>query len=355
MRPIATIVLLLAAAIAAAAQDGVAIPVERLIANALPAKSVKAKAETTPVGTFDDAADDPAIWKHPSNPAQSLIIGTDKRAGIHVYDMAGKAVSFTPSPRLNNVDLRTDVTINGQPSVLVAASDRRDETNAAIALFTLDTSERKLVPLANLPVGSGEAYGMCLWQRAGDNLLYAFLVLKDGRIDQVELDLTGAMPFGKVVRSMKLGTQSEGCVVDDRTGLLYVAEEDVGIWRFDARPGGSTKPKALGRADGKQLVADAEGLAIAPSGKTGGYLLASSQGDYAYTLYRLRDGRYLGRFRIADGAIDGVQETDGLELHLGNFGPGYPSGILVVQDGDNAPKTQNFKYISWAEVLKTLF
>jgi 3-phytase len=347
--------IVLSAATLAAAQDGFEIPVEQLMATALPAKTVEARAETTPVGTADDAADDPAIWKHPTDPSKSLIVGTDKRAGIHVYDMTGKAVSFTPSPQLNNVDLRVGVMVNGKPSVLVAASDRRDELNAAIALFTLDTDARKLIPLANLPVGSGEAYGMCLWQRKGDGRIYAFLVLKDGRIDQVELNLGTATSTGKVVRQMKLGTQSEGCVVDDRTGLLYVAEEDVGLWRFDARPNASAKPKALGRANGKQLVADAEGLAIAPKGKSGGYLLASSQGDYAYTLYRLRDGRYVGRFRITDASgVDGAQETDGLELALGNFGTDYPGGLLVVQDGDNAPETQNFKYVSWEDVLKVL-
>jgi len=339
----------------AAVEEETEIPVAQLMAAALPATTVTAKAETTPVATFDDAADDPAIWVNPADRSKSLIIGTDKRAGIHVYDMAGKAVSFTPSPRLNNVDLRSDVTINGTASVLVAASDRRDEANAAIALFTLDTGRGRLLPLANLPVGPGEAYGMCLWQRKADARVYAFLVLKDGRIDQIELDLTGPVARGKVVRRMKLATQSEGCVVDDRTGLLYVAEEDVGIWRFDARPDGSITPRAFARADGRRLVADAEGLAIAPTGRRGGYLVASSQGDYAYTLYRLRDGRYLGRFRIVDeDGVDGVQETDGLELALGNFGSAYPDGLLVVQDGDNSPETQNFKYVSWADVLNAL-
>lgn len=334
--------------------DAPEIPVAQLMANALPAQSVQARAETTPVGTADDAADDPAIWRHPTDPAKSLVVGTDKKAGIHVYDMSGKAVGFTPSPRLNNVDLRANVPVNGKMSVLVVASDRRDAANAAAALFILDTDGRKLVPLGNLPVGPGEAYGMCLWQRAGDGQVYAFVVLKDGRIDQVELDLRAEQPKGRVVRSMKLGTQSEGCVVDDRSGLLYVAEEDVGLWRFDVRPDGSNTPEKLGRADGKQLVADAEGLAIAPSGKDGGYLIASSQGDYAYTLYRLQDGSYVGRFRIGDGAIDGVQETDGLELALGEFGADYPGGLFVVQDGDNAPETQNFKYVAWADILKAL-
>ncbi len=327
---------------------------EQPAAGSLNSLVVNAKAETTPVGTADDAADDPAIWRHPTDPVKSLIIGTDKRAGIHVYDMTGKAIGFTASPRLNNVDLRSNVTVNRQDAVLVAASDRRDDKSAAIALFTLDTAAQKLIPLANLPIGQGEAYGMCLWQRKADGQLYAFLVLKDGRIDQVELNVSGATASGKMVRSMKLKTQSEGCVVDDRTGLLYVAEEDVGLWRFDADPAASIKATALGRADGKQLVADAEGLAIVPMGTNSGYLLASSQGDNAYALYDLKDGRFRSRFRIADGIVDGVQETDGLDLAPGNFGSNYPGGLMVVQDGDNSPETQNFKLVSWADVLKAL-
>ena len=44
----------------------------------LPTASVTAKVETTPVGTLDDAADDPAIWRNAANPAESLIVATDK-------------------------------------------------------------------------------------------------------------------------------------------------------------------------------------------------------------------------------------------------------------------------------------
>uniref|UniRef100_UPI004053E6B5 phytase n=1 Tax=Sphingorhabdus sp. TaxID=1902408 RepID=UPI004053E6B5 len=215
------------------------------VMSPLPTASVTAKAETQPVATMEDAADDPAIWRSAVNPAQSLIIGTDKRAGIHVYDLQGRQVSFTPSPRLNNVDLRD---VGGSIGVLVAASDRQDLAQAQMALFRLDTSAKTLVPLVTLPVGPGEAYGMCLWQRASDKALFGFVVLKDGRIDQVAIDLNTAIPSGKVVRSVKLGTQSEGCVVDDRTGILYVAEEDVGLWKFDAAPDGANVPTAIAKA-----------------------------------------------------------------------------------------------------------
>jgi 3-phytase len=106
--------------------------------------------------------------------------------------------------------------------------------------------------------------------------------------------------------------------------------------------------------DGVRLFADAEGLALAPKGGKGGYLVVSSQSDNAYTLYRLPSMAYAGRFRIGGGAIDGTSETDGIDLMLGNFGPDYREGLFVAQDGDNAPDTQNFKYVGWAAIRRAL-
>ena len=319
-------------------------------ATPITAPNVAASAETDPVDSTSDAADDPAIWRNAANPAASLVIGTDKQAGIHVYDLKGKRLSFTPAARLNNVDLREMA--GGR--VIVAASDRADKANAHVALFTLDTAARRLVPMGRYPVGAGEAYGMCLWTRAKDKALFGFVVLKDGRIDQVRIDLSAATPRVETVRRMKLASQAEGCVVDDRTGLLYVAEEDVGLWRFAADPAAPVTATPIARVDGRTLVADAEGLALAPRGAKGGYLVVSSQGDNGYSLYRLPGMTYAGRFRIGGGAIDGTSDTDGIELALGDFGPDYPKGLFVAQDGDNAPDTQNFKYVSWAKVVEAL-
>ncbi|MVZ96276.1 phytase [Sphingorhabdus sp. IMCC26285] len=321
------------------------------VMSPLTTATVSAKVETQPVASMDDAADDPAIWRNAANPAESLIVATDKRAAIHVYDLKGSKLHSAPSPRLNNVDLRD---LGGASGVLVAASDRQDIANAKMALFRLDTVAKQLVPLGSIAVGPGEAYGMCLWRRASDKALFGFVVMKDGRIDQVAMDLTGPVPAGKVVRSMKLGTQSEGCVADDRTGVLYVAEEDVGLWKFDASPDGPVTATALAKADGKEIVMDAEGVALSPAGVDGGYVIVSSQGDNAYAVYKLPQASYVGRFRITDGAIDGVQETDGIELMLGDFGPDFPGGLFVVQDGDNLPQTQNFKLVNWADVVAAL-
>lgn len=321
------------------------------VMSPLPTASVAAKVETTPVGTVDDAADDPAIWRNDASPAESLIVATDKKSSIHVYDLAGNKLHSAPSPRLNNVDLRD---LGGSTGVIVAASDRQDLLNAKMAMFRLDTDGKRLLPLGAIQVGPGEAYGMCLWQRASDKALFGFVVMKDGRIDQVAIDTSGAIPTGKVVRSMKLATQSEGCVADDRTGVLYVAEEDVGLWKFDASPDGPVTAISLAKADGKEIVMDAEGVALAPSGSDGGYIIVSSQGDNAYAVYKLPGATYAGRFRIANGVIDAVQETDGIELMLGDFGPNFAGGLFVVQDGNNMPDTQNFKLVNWADVAVAL-
>ena len=97
------------------------------VMSPLPTASVTASVETDPVGTADDAADDPAIWRNAADPAASLVVATDKQAAIHVYDLKGKRLHSAPSPRLNNVDLRD---MGGTTGVLVAASARQDIANA---------------------------------------------------------------------------------------------------------------------------------------------------------------------------------------------------------------------------------
>ena len=79
----------------------------------------------------------------------------------------------------------------------------------------------------------------------------------------------------------------------------------------------------------------AEGVELAPAGANGGYVIVSSHGDNAYAVYKLPETRSVGRFHINDGTVDSFQETDGIELMLADFGPDFPGGLFVVQDGDN--------------------
>lgn len=312
----------------------------------LPAANVIAAKETEPVGTAAaDAADDPAIWRNPADPAKSLIVATDKKAGLHVYGLGGASRAFEPAGRLNNVDL-VDL---GAAGVIVAASDRNDPAAAKLRLYRLDTKAAKLIPLGVVDGGRGEAYGVCLWLN-GD-ALHAFSVLKDGTVEEYRLDGLTGTPRAVPLLTRKLPTQTEGCVVDPRNGALYVGEEDVGIWRF---ANGQRQGILMAEADGKQLVADVEGLAILPEGIDEGSLVASSQGDNAYAVYRLPRMEPAGRFRIVAGKVGATEETDGIALASGDFGPEYPEGLFIAQDGSNGAQAQNFKLVSWAEVMQAL-
>src|SRR5688572_22315589 len=65
--------------------------------------AVPAGRETAPVPSGGDAADDPAIWVHPTDRDLSVVIGTDKESGLAVYDLAGNQLQFLPHGSINNV------------------------------------------------------------------------------------------------------------------------------------------------------------------------------------------------------------------------------------------------------------
>ncbi|MBA4353808.1 MAG: 3-phytase, partial [Novosphingobium sp.] len=305
-----------------------------------PAQDIVATGETAPVGTAAaDAADDPAIWRNAAEPSASLIVGTDKKAGLYVYGLDGKVRDFVAAGALNNVDLR-----EVRPGmVMVAASDRTDRAEPRIALFRLDGATGKLETLGArsfMPQGHApaEAYGFCMGGPLADGeLARAYVVLKDGTVAESRLIERGGTIAAEYLRQVKFATQSEGCVVDDRTGTLYVAEEDAGIWRVDLRAPGLTATAFATVGAERGLVDDVEGLALAPEGAAGGWLVASSQGDNAYVLLDLMTGKQVKRFRIVAGQYGATSDTDGIELALGEFGPAYPAGLFVAQDGNNAP------------------
>lgn len=311
-----------------------------------PAVTVTASAESVPVGTVnEDAADDPAIWRNAADPARSLIVGTDKKAGLHVYNLRGEQLSFLDGAGLNNVDLVE--LADGR--VLVAASDRSDQMNAHIHLSLLDTETGALTSFGRRPVGPGEGYGICMAPPSDAGEVRIFSAPKEGFIYSTVVSLDSLETEQSTLTTVP--SQPEGCVVDARTGTLYIGEEAAGIWAIDMETGSKQLVAETGTG---MLVPDVEGLALAPDGEDGGYLVASSQGDNAFAVYQLPGMTPLGRFRIATGTFGSVEETDGIELDPHSFGPEFPNGLFIAQDGVNPPSAQNFKFVRWDEILMAL-
>jgi 3-phytase len=336
------------------------IAVDAALAQELP---VVPAGQTDPVPSRGDAADDPAIFVHPTDPARSLILGTDKKAGLAVYDLSGKQLQFLRVGRVNNVDLRVGVRLGDRTLHLAAASDRDGRSIRFFEINQESLAVREITP--PLSVGVAEPYGMCLWRRASDGALFAIVNDKDGRLEQWKLGAGPEGVSGELVRSMKFDSQIEGMVADDETGMLYVSEEVAGVWRLAADPS-STEPKtriaspiatsasAAGAGSAGQFAPDAEGLAIY-AGRGGlGYLILSSQGDSTFRVFeRQPPNRYVGSFSIAaTGAIDEVNETDGVDVTSASLGALFPMGLLVVQDGKTPGSLQNFKLVPWENVAK---
>lgn len=313
---------------------------------------VSPSAQTTPVARFGDAADDPAIWLNGKEPGQSRILGTDKRAGLMVYGLDGSLLQSLLVGRLNNVDVRQDFSLNGKTMDLAAASNR---TLNSISLFGIDPLSGHVSHLLEAPTSLTEVYGLCMYQSQTGT--YVFINDTDGRFQQYRIAGREGQLGAKLVREFAVASQPEGCVADDVSGMLYLGEEAEGIWRTSAEP--KDMPLEQMAQTGELLHADVEGMGIYRQGEEA-ILVVSSQGNDSYLAYALEpDFRYLGRFRIGLDllrGLDGVSETDGLEVTSANLGAAYPNGLLVVQDGRNqmpgAP--QNFKLVDWREVALVL-
>ena len=319
---------------------------------------VLAAAETVAVGTANaDAANDPAIWIDRADPSRAVIFGTDKKAGLYAYRLDGSVLQNLAGGQPNNVDLREGFVIDGRAQVLVATSDRSLD-RFGIVLFIMDPTTLQTREWGLIPVDLAEPYGLCVGKR-GDR----FIVIingTDGQVRQVAVSVgPDGKPVGTVEKRYDVGSQTEGCVIDEEAGVVYIGEEARGVWRYSLDPARGSRRESIARAPSEILAPDVEGLALLKeNGAT--WLMASSQGDSAFSIWRV-DGptTYRGRFSVvAGGGIDAVTGTDGIAAIAGPIG-GYAEGLIVVQDDvDEIPgstgERQNFKLVDWAAIKAAL-
>jgi 3-phytase len=182
----------------------------------------------------------------------------------------------------------------------------------------------------------------------------------DGKIRQWKLVDRNGKAGIEQVREFTVGSQAEGCAADDELGSLYVAEEDVGLWKYSAEPDGGDARTAVDKVEGGNLTADAEGVSIYHGADGAGFVVLSNQGEDNYAVYR-REGanEFVGKFHVVANearGIDGASETDGLDVVSAPLGANFPNGLLVVQDGRNLmpAERQNFKFVSWKDAMEAL-
>lgn len=309
-------------------------------------QNVPAAVETEPMLGVGDRADDPAIWVSDSEDQPSLILGTNKDEGLHVYALSGEELQFLDVGAVNNVDIR------GRYAV---ASN--DEVGALSWFVISRNASAPVLHIGDTPVQSEEPYGVCLGQdEAG---LVAAITYKDGLVEFWRADQSKDADIRATLEStVQLDSQLEGCVFDETQDLIFIGEEAFGIWSYAYRNADAEPQIVDSIAASNGLVADVEGVSVyyAPNG---GYIVASAQEADRFVVYdRLPPHSPRGIFTItasADGSVDAVSHTDGLDV-VSSALPGYPQGLLVVQDDGNPDSgvDQNFKLVDWALIKDAL-
>ncbi len=300
-----------------------------------------AQTVVTPRLTLDDPVildqDDLCIWVHPSDPALSLLVTSDKAASkLFVYDLEGTTLQVVdlPGGQPGNIDLRYNFDLQGSATDIIAVNDRNSRK---LFFYRVDPTTRQIERIDNNAIGTASSnYGLSLYISPMTGKYYCFSSTESGVIEQFELADVGGQIGGTVVRSWDIGGITEGSVCDDENAVVYFGEEDVGIWRIGAEPNDptvGTEVTAVGDSSG--IVADIEGLTLYYAADGEGYLIASSQGNDSYRVFqRKAPNAFVGSIMVT-----GVGGTDGIDVINVNLGPAFPQGLFAVHNDMARPRT----------------
>ncbi len=104
------------------------------------------KVETEPADSYGDAADDPAIWVDRRDPSRSVVIATDKKLGLNVYDLKGKRLQVVAGRPHEQRRPARGFHARRQADDVVAATNR---TTRSISLYRFDAATRRLTAVAD--------------------------------------------------------------------------------------------------------------------------------------------------------------------------------------------------------------
>ena len=305
-----------------------------------------------------DAADDSAVWIHPTDPSLSTLIGTDKSTtgGLNVYGLSGAELYFKNDGRLNNDDVRYNFPLASNGVGIVGATNRVART---LDFYKVNAADRSLTKVGAVPVSSALSTprGFALYHSPVSGKYYAF-VTDSGKTEQYELSGASGQVTGALVRRLAtIPNATPGLVADDELGRVYVGEEDIGgVWRFGAEPTDPTSGTKIVTTmeNGGPIRQDIKGLALYYAANRAGYLIAASQGGSSFHILDRGDNHYVGEFKIvACNGIDAVDGEDGIEVANFNLGPLFPQGFFTSTDFTNTGGTnQNHKLVPWDSIAK---
>jgi len=308
--------------------------------------------------TVLEDSDDPAIWINPTNPQQSLIVGTDKHdtnGGIYVFDLKGKIDKNKTKigmSRVNNIDIAYGLsTIKGEIDIAVATERGKNK----IRIVSLPNVE--FIDNGGIDVFTGEKerapMGVALYTNPSSHLIYAILGRKSGPADgylyqYLLKDNGGGIIVGELVR--KFGKYSgkkeiESIAVDNELGYVYYSDEQFGIRKYYADPAKGDEELAIfGQQEFKE---DNEGISIYKLNDSTGYILVSDQSANKFNIYPREGsvGQPNKHIKLASISVS-TDQSDGSDVTSSSL-PAFQGGLFVAMSTN-----KTFQYYRWTDIAK---
>ncbi|MDG1850610.1 MAG: phytase [Gammaproteobacteria bacterium] len=307
-------------------------------------------------------SDDPAIWINPTDPGQSLIVGTDKDVdgALYVFDLQGriqhdKVVRGIVRP--NNVDIAYGVNIGGSKVDVVVVSERH-----AHRLRVYRLPDMAPVDGGGIPVFENErardVMGIALYTRPTDGALFAIVSRSDayaptaGYLHQYRLVDDGTETL-RGVFTRAFGTWSgikeiEAIAVDNELGYIYYSDENTGIRKYLADPMADDADDELALFGTGNFTDDREGISIYKRNDGTGYLLVSDQQANRFNIYpREGEAGKAHAHRLLKSILLATEESDGSDITAVTL-PGFPGGLFVAMSTD-----RTFQFYAVEDLLKS--
>jgi len=299
-------------------------------------------------------SDDPAIWVHSSDPAQSLVVGTDKSApdgGLYVFDLQGNMIDSVPDlNRPNNVDIAYGIKAGDQTYDIAVCSER---LNGQLRAFRLPDMEP--VDGGGMPIFEGEenraVMGIALYERP-DGAVFAIVSRKTEKgpsdssalwqyqlVGQEEGTLTAQ--FVRRFGFFSGKKEIEAIAVDNTQGYVFYSDEQAGVRQYYADPDRNDDTE-LAHFATEGFVDDHEGIAIYPTGDSTGYITVSDQGGQEFHVFSRKGTHHelLGVVKVE------ATFSDGSEIVRDSLNADFPQGLFVAMSDD-----RTFHYYDWRKFL----
>lgn len=303
--------------------------------------------------------DDPAIWVNAKDPAQSLVIGTDKDSdgGLYVFDLQGKEVpakTVHGLRRPNNVDLAYGLSLGGQPTDFALVTERETGLLRAFRLPDMHPLDHgNLAVFAGASAEERMPMGVAIYTRPTDGAMFAVVGRKtgprEGYLAQYRLADDGqgqlAMTLVRTFGTWSGKKEIESIAVDNELGFIYYSDEGVGVRKYYADPAKGNAELALFAKTG--FTEDHEGISIYKTGPATGYLLVSDQAASTFRFFPRQGTAASPNAHPELRAVPvAAHFSDGSDVTNVPLNAQFPHGLFVAMS-DN----KTFHYYRWEDML----